>query len=164
MTQAEKPQEAKFIPAFFLPVVDRGQQFAPGHWPHHITLFPPLEGEYDPEFGEQMRAELNQHYPFIVRTAGEELFGPEHDRTTKVRLLEPSLSLQGVHYLIEKAIGDIQHDKTFRSPYNPHVTVENYDDVRRGETILISGLSIVEKRLGGAWRVVDKVGLRGPAL
>ena len=95
MSQAEKPQEGKFIPAFFLPVVERGQELQKGQWPHHVTLFPPLEGAYDPEFGELLRDQLNQHHPFIVRTADEAYFGPDHD--VPVRLLEPSLSLQGVH-------------------------------------------------------------------
>lgn len=157
--QTEKTQEAKFIPAFFLPVVEDGQEFEPGQWPQHVTLFPPMEQAYDPEFGSRLRAQLNQHHPFIVRTAGEELFGPE--KNIPVRLLEPSLSLQGVHYLIERAIGEIMHDKTYRSPYNPHVTVEKFDDLPRGVSIFIAGLSIVEKRQGGVWKVVDKVGLRG---
>ena len=159
MTGAEKPQEAKFIPAFFLPVVERWQEFPAGQWPHHVTLFPPLEGEYNPELGERLRGELNQHYPFIVRTASEDAFGPNKD--IPVRLLEPSLSLQGVHYLIERAIGDIMHDKTYRQPYNPHITVETVNDVPKGASIFIAGLSIVEKRIGGVWSVVDKVRLKG---
>ncbi|MGV9002062.1 MAG: 2'-5' RNA ligase family protein [Candidatus Saccharimonadaceae bacterium] len=159
MAEAEKAQEAKFIPAFFLPIVEYGQELHPGLWPQHVTLFPPLQQRYDPEFGVRLRSELHRHYPFIVRTAGEALFGPEED--IRVRLLEPSLSLQGVHYLIEKAIGDITHDETFRSPYNPHVRVEESQDLPRGASIFIAGLSIVEKRGSGLWTVVDKIGLKG---
>lgn len=160
--RVEKTQEAKFVPAFFLPIVERCQEFRAGKWPQHVTLFPPMEQAYDPEFGVRLRAELNQHHPFIVRTAGDAMFGPEEN--IPVRLLEPSLSLQGVHYLIERAIGDIMHDKTYRSPYNPHITVEKFEDVPKGTSIFIAGLSIVEKHQGGVWTVVDKVGLRGESL
>lgn len=156
---SQEQRGGKFLPAFFLDMIPKGYEFQSGKWPHHVTLFPPLEEPYDPTFGEQLRGELNHHYPFIVRTAHEAFFGP--DRTTKVRLLEPSLSLQEVHYLIEKAIGDIDHDDTYREPYNPHITVEQFDDVPKGRSIFIAGLSIVEKRLGGTWKVVDKIGLKG---
>lgn len=157
----QEQRGGKFIPAFFLDVIPKGYEFPRGRWPHHVTLFPPLEAPYGPAFGDQLRTELNHHYPFIVRTAGEALFGPEDNKTAKVRLLEPSLSLQGVHYLIEKAIGDIYHDETYREPYNPHITVEQFSDVPRGMSVFIAGLAIVEKRLGGVWKVVDKVGLKG---
>lgn len=159
MAEAEKSQGAKFIPAFFLPVVERGEEFPAGKWPQHVTLFPPLQGEYQPEFGQSLRKELNQHYPFIVRTAGEAHFGPNQD--IPVRLLEPSLSLQGVHYLIERAIGEVFHDETYRHPYNPHVSVGDFTELPRGASIFIAGLSLVEKRAGGLWKVVDKVGLKG---
>lgn len=160
MSEAEKAQEAKFVPAFFLDVVEQGQEIQSGKWPHHITLFPPLKTTYDPVFGEALRGRLNQHYPFIVRTSEETVhFGPNEDKPA--RLLEPSLSLQGVQYLIEKAVGDILHDRTYRDSFRPHITVEHFDDVRPGRSIFIEGLCIVEKRLGGVWTVVDKLRLKG---
>lgn len=152
--------ERAFLPAFFLPVVHMGQIMQSGQWPHHVTLFPPLLSAYDPVFGEKLRNELNPHAPFEVVTAGEALFGPEQD--IPVRLIRPSLSLQGVHYLIERALGEILHDKTYRQPYRPHVTVKNYDELPEGASITIAGLSVVEKT-EGQWTVVDKIGLRGEA-
>lgn len=152
-------QEAKFLPAFFLPVVERGEEFAPGDLPHHITFFPPIEQPYERSFGDGLRDELNLHYPFSVRTAGLDMFGPNHD--ILVRLLEPSLAMQGVHYLIQTAIGGLKHDTTYRRPYNPHITISAPEDVPWNDTIVISGLSIVEKVRGANWKVVDKVGLKG---
>ena len=158
--EVQKVPEGKFIPAFFLPVVEIGQEFKSGErWPHHITLFPPLETTYDPEFGHSMRRQLNRHHPFIVRTAGEAYYGPNNDQP--VRLIEDDLRMQGMHYLLEKAIGDISHDETYRSPYNPHISVERHKELPRGVSIFIAGLSIVEKRFGGVWTVVDKIGLKG---
>lgn len=159
MSQSERAQEAKFVPAFFLPVVEKGESFPSGQFPQHVTLFPPLELPYDSEFGARLRREFNHHHPFTVHTGSEAFYGP--DGETPVRLIEPSLSLQGVHYLIERAVGDTFHDKTYRHPYSPHVSVERFDDLPKGAEIFIAGLSIVEKHSGGEWTVVDKIGLKG---
>ena len=155
----EKARESKFLPVFFLPVVERGSEFPPDTLPLHVTLFPPLQARYDPQFGDELRAQLNQHDPFIVKTAGEAYYGPNEDIPT--RLLQPSLSMQGVHALIELAIGHVLHDETYRRPYRPHISLKNFSDVTPNQSIFIAGLSIVEKHSGGDWVVVDKVGLKG---
>jgi hypothetical protein len=152
-------RESKFLPVFFLPVVERGAEFAPDTLPLHITLFPPLRAPYDRRFGDELRTQLNQHEPFIVKTAGEAYYGPNEDIPT--RLLEPSLSMHGMHAMVELAIGTLLHDETYRRPYRPHISVNDFSDVPRNQSIFVAGLSIVEKISGHNWVVVDKVGLKG---
>ena len=149
----------KFVPAFFLDVVERGEVFEPGNWPLHITTFPPILHHYDEQFGEDMRALINPFSPFVVRVGGNDLFGP--DRDLPVKRIEPSLPLQGLHYMLIKAVGNLLHDPTYRQPYNPHISVEDYDQVPTGTELEIGGISLVEKQTSGLWTVVDKVGLRG---
>lgn len=152
-------RSVKFLPAFFLPVVERGQEFTSGALPLHITLFPPILAAYERRFGDEMRNKLNEYAPFTVTAAGEGRFGPNQD--IPVRLLEPSLSMQGMHAMLEVAIGGLLHDATYRRPYNPHITVADFSEVSAKQDITIGGLSIVEKVADGSWKVVDKIGLKG---
>lgn len=150
---------ANFLPAFFLPVVEMGEQFASGELPLHITLHPPIEQPYEASFGEELRHELRQHEPFVVHTGEKALFGPDDD--TLVQLLAPSLAMQGMHALINRAIGNLLHDDTYRQPYRPHISLERADDIPRGRALVIGGLAIVEKWQQDNWTVVNKIGLKG---
>lgn len=161
-TRMSAEKAAKFLPAFFLPIVEMGEQFAPGKLPLHVTLHPPIEQPYESSFGAELRGELNQHEPFLVEAGDGALFGPEAD--VPVRLVAPSLALQGMHALINQAIGNLRHDATYRAPYRPHISVERLGDVPRNQTITIGGLAIVEKWRHENWVVVDKIGLKGEQL
>lgn len=155
----EGEQSAKFVPAFFLDVVEMGQEFRSGELPLHITTFPPVEAPYDRSFTEGMRAYLNKCRPFTVTVEGDDMFGPEED--VPVKKFKNSLELLGMHLVHIYALGELLHDKTYTQPYNPHITVKTHEQLKDGTELKIGGFSVIEKTKSGLYKVVDKVGLWG---
>lgn len=160
-----KAESAKFFPAFFVEIVNDGDEFASGELPLHMTLFPPIQQEYDPSYAVEMRRVLNPLVPFDVAVGENDRFGKlrlfRPRRPDPVKLIEPSERLQKVHNGIVFTLGTLLHDPSYRQPYRPHVSVKNFDQVESGSIIHVGGFSIVEKRIGQSWVVRDKVGFRG---
>ena len=75
MTMGHGIESQKFVPAFFVDIVEMGTVFEPGEWPHHITMFPPVEETYRCEYGEQLRHAVNPMAPFDVVVGKSALYG-----------------------------------------------------------------------------------------
>lgn len=159
MTEQEKT--GKFLPAFFVDVVEKGQQFTAGELPRHITLFPPVQAEYDiAHMGNELKYQFNPEIPFDARVIEEPvLFGLEQN--IPVQRVE-SADLQRIHTHLVGVLGNLLHNDMFRKPYNPHITI--VDKELEGGTVLpVASFSIVERQLGvsSLWTVVDKIGFKG---
>ncbi len=160
MPESFEERGSKFLPAFFVDIVEVGQTFRSGDLPLHVTLFPPLQARYEKEFGYVMKGVVNPQTPFEVTVGEEDLFGPEYD--VPVFHIEESPQLKRIHQSLVHALGVLLHDDTYRQPYNPHITIRPGEQtVHTGDNILIGGFSIVEKNIRGNWEVVDNIGLKG---
>ncbi len=151
-------QKVKFLAAYFSGIVKKGEEFASGKLPLHITTFPPVEQMYDVEFGVRMRKALNPLPPFVVQTGDIDMFGDNRD--ILVRKIEHSWRLIGLHALMFGVLGDLRHDPTYRQPYVPHVTLSYEEQISHGEKLLFGGLSVVQKFEDGPWKVLDKIGFK----
>ena len=161
MTMGHGIESQKFVPAFFVDIVEMGTVFESGEWPHHITMFPPVEEPYRYEYGEQLRHAVNPMTPFDVVVGKSALYGPGREPNVPVMQIEPSLELQKIHTALVAAVSHLLHDPQYRQPYNPHITIYSpHDAVTQGALIHVGGFSIAAKR-GHAWEIVDKIGLRG---
>lgn len=149
----------RFIPAFFVDIIEKGALFEKDEWPPHITMFPPIEEPFQPEFIKEMRARLNPIRPFVVTLGRNALFGANND--IPVIRIANSPELQLVHARLTKTIGNLLHDPTYRQPYNPHITHIPDREFNEGDEIEIAGFSIASKPAGEEWTVVDKVGFKG---
>ena len=150
----------KFLPAFFVPVVKQGEEFAPGELPLHITLFPPLKQQYLEEYSDQLKAAMNPFSAFDVTVEKDDLFGENRD--IPVKRIYKSEELERVHGALVYCLGNLSHDSTWRKPYNPHISVETEGQLRDGDTVHVGGFSIVQKASpAGLWKVVDKIGFKG---
>lgn len=150
----------KFLPAFFVDVVQLGEEFPSGELPLHMTYFAPLKTALRREYVEEARRYVNPLPEFTAHIGEPELFGDARD--IPVMLVEPTKEVVQVHRMLSAAFGRLPHDRRFM-PFRPHVTVHG-EDARlvEGGEIHIGGLSLVEKdpRLD-VWRVMAKIGLKG---
>lgn len=149
----------KFLPAFCVPVVREGQEFASGELPLHITLFPPLSAQYTDHIGDTLKEAMNPLQAFDVMVGESAMFGA--DESIPVKLIESSSRLEEVHGLLVKHVGILLHDPTWRQPYNPHISVHDTATVNTGESIHVGGFAIMAKAADSNWKVVDKVGFKG---
>lgn len=151
----------KFLPAFFVPVVEQGEEFALGELPLHITLFPPLGQKYLEEYSDQLKAAMNPFSAFDVTVEKDDLFGENHD--IPVKRIYKSEELERVHGALVYCLGNLSHDSTWRRPYNPHISVPEAEcQLQDGDTIYVGGFSIVQKSSPASlWKVVDKIGFKG---
>ncbi len=159
----EQEPSAKFLPAFFVDVVELGQEFNSGELPLHMTYFPPLKAAFDPRYAESARRFINPIPPFTAQVGKDVLFGDNEDIPAK--LIEHSPRLLVVHRALVASIGYLTHDARYRTPYNPHITVKQGDTrISTGDEIEMAGLSIVEKDpQRNTWKVMAKIGLKGTA-
>ena len=151
-------EQQKFVPAFFVDIVEKGETFPLGDWPLHITLFPPILAPYLGRYGEQLRSTVNAMSPFDVTVGEDDKFGPNKDLPV-LRIAE-SPRLRALHGELVGALANLMHDPTYRQPYNPHISKIPGMAIETGDIINIGGFSIVEKK-NGLWMVTDKIGLRG---
>jgi hypothetical protein len=162
-----KTSGEKFLPVFFVDEVKIGEEFSRGEWPLHVTLFPPLETHYDEPLGKAIRFFVNPASPFYATVVEEDIFGPQEaideGQGIFVRKLEKESGLMKVHQGLVKALHNLRHDPTFRTPYNPHVSIDRYDlRLQEGDSVWIEGLSIAMKQPDATtWQVVDKIRLKG---
>lgn len=157
---AEQEKTGKFLPAFFVDVVEKGQTFPAGELPRHITLFPPLQTPYNhEEMGSMLKYQFNPEIPFTAMVGDNDFFGPEND--IPVQRTE-SPNLERIHNRLVSVLGTLLHDPTFRRPYNPHITVVG-DSLEKGQLIPVAGFSIIERRRDTleSWVVADKIGFKG---
>ena len=155
----EGERSTKFVPAFFLDVVNIDQEFQSGELPLHITTFPPVEVPYNRSFTDGMRDFLNGCRPFTVTVEGNDKFGPEED--VLVKKIKNSLELFGLHTIQAYALGELLHDDTYIRPYDPHITVKDYNQLEDGTELEIGGFSVIEKTQSGLYKVIDKIGFWG---
>lgn len=157
----QKPS-AKFLPAFFVDIVELGQEFNSGELPAHMTYFPPIEEPYDPQYAVYARKTINELPPFSAQVGSDALFGDNRD--IPVRIIQHDYRILEVHRRLISVLGHLQHDFRYRTPYNPHITIVDEEDVRtkQGARLEMGGLSIVEKLTErGTWKVMAKIGLKG---
>lgn len=159
MIEQESP--AKFLPAFFVDVVELGQEFQSGELPPHMTYFPPVETSFDPILAPILRRLINPMPPFRAVVGEDDMFGEA--RTIPVKLIEPSPQVMAVHRALVATLQYLPHSTQYRQPFRPHITVDTKTPpFQRGEEIEMGGLSIVEKnRYRGTWQVLAKIGLKG---
>lgn len=156
-------RSSMILPAFFTEIVDQDGVFPSGQWPEHITLFAPAAGGYDIETRYGLREVARTTSPFTVVTGGRALFGPEH--TIPVRLIEPSEVILDLQARIAEVFASRKHDPTYMHPYRPHISAHQDRKLSlpdKGAVFVIGGFAVVQK-LGAqaAWRVVDKIRLKG---
>jgi hypothetical protein len=149
----------KFLPAFFVDVIDPSVEYPAEMLPHRITLFPPLKQAYDPAYGVDLRKLVNPLTPFDVTVSGDDMFGDNLE--IPVKRIEDSDELQELHAQLVVALGNLTHDATYRQPYAPHISVKEHSDIPDGQKIHIEGFTIVEKVSGAAWIVRDQMRLKG---
>jgi|GEM_PF-2999943 len=151
-------EQQKFVPAFFVDIVEKGETFPIADWPLHITLFPPLQTPYLGRYGEDLRGAVDGLSPFDVTVGEDDEFGPDND--LPVLRIEESPRLRGLYGALVDTLANLIHDPTYRQPYNPHISKKLGMTIQTGDTINIGGFSIVEKK-GSLWTVTDKIGLKG---
>jgi hypothetical protein len=156
-------ESEKFLPAFFVDVVELGQEFKSGELPLHMTYFPPVQAPFDIQTATKLRRLINPLKPFTATVGESDLFGP--DRDIHVKLIEHSPQLLAVHRRLVATFQDLPHDPKYLMPYTPHIAMDVHDTrIKTGDTIEMGGLSIVEKLpYKGVWQVLAKIGLKGEA-
>lgn len=157
----EQEESGKFLPAFFVDVVELGQVFPRGEWPLHMTYFPPIQTSFDAKLAPNLRRYLNPMPPFEATVGESDFFGPQFD--IHVRRIEPSPQLLTVHRALVAALRHLPHNARYRMPYNPHISIDK-DDTRlqTGDVFEVGGLSIIEKPAHSqTWQVIAKIGLKG---
>lgn len=159
MTFQEKP--AKFLPAFFVDVVELGEEFPSGELPLHMTYFPPVQTTFDPELAPVLRRLINPMPPFLARVGKDDKFGENFD--IPVKRVEHSPRIMAVHRALVATLQCLPHSAQYRTPYRPHITVDlKSDRIKTGDVLEMGGLSIVEKNsYRGTWQVLAKIGLKG---
>lgn len=152
---------AKFLPAFFVDVVELGQQFKAGELPLHMTYFPPLRAELYPEHVEAMRHYLNPLPPLELHVLESDYFGD--NKNQHVKRVERTPRALVAHRALVSAVGRLPHDMRYRMPFKPHITIAEDDDtIKTGDTIEVGGVLIVAKPENSRiWTVMAKVGLKG---
>lgn len=158
MIEQESP--AKFLPAFFVDVVELGEEFKAGELPLHMTYFPPVKANFTPRIADNLRRLINPMPPFEAIVGQPGKLGDNFD--IPVRFVEPSDQLFAVHRALVATLQYLPHDPKYRMPYNPHISMEETNTrLRAGDAIPMAGLSIVEKAPYGRWQVMAKIGLKG---
>ena len=161
MTEQEK--SAKFLPAFFVDVVEVGQEFESGELPLKMTYFPPVETAFDPRLAKHLRRLINPMPPFEATIGHDDMFGDNHD--IPVRHVIHTGPILAVHRALVSTLQHLPHATRYRTPYNPHITPgssANDPRIQVGQTIEMGGLAIVEKTVArGTWQVLAKIGLKG---
>lgn len=153
-----RPIGEKFLPAFFVEITEKGQNFGRGDWPAHITLFPPIDEAYSDTYTEVFRQALNHVPAFDVVVGEDRLFGPDED--VPVRVIVPSDALRAVHQELVLVCGMLLHDPTYRRPYNPHISHPEHFGIKSGQPIHIGGFCVAVC-FGGSWNIVEKIGFKG---
>ena len=136
-------------------------------WPFHVSLAPPMDGDgYTERLSEALRNIAADTAPFRVVTGEPDLFGPQGD--TPVRRIVRNEAIQGLH---DRILGVLAArgavDMTYAGEhYNPHSTYRNQGiysiGFAEGVGMKIGGFTVFEKaEKGDAWRVVDKIRLKG---
>ena len=111
----ENGPRTKFVPAFFVTPVNKGEEFSSGKIPKHITLFPPLHASFTPdEIGQSLKTACNPLQPFSVSVGEDARFGVNND--ILVQCIQESEQLQLVHETLVRVIGHLMHDPGFRQP------------------------------------------------
>ena len=155
MIEQESP--AKFLPAFFVDVVQLGEEFASGELPEHMTWFPPIYTEFTPKIAEDMRRLINQITPFTAVVGEEAFLGENHD--IPVRLIESTPRLLAVRRALVSTLQHLPHSRKFEDNFTAHITGSRF---HTGDHIKMGGLSIVEKtNYRPTWQVISKIGLKG---
>ena len=159
MIEQESP--AKFLPAFFVDVVELGEEFPSGELPEHMTWFPPIYTGFTPKIAEDMRRLINPIPPFIATVGEEALLGDNHD--IPVQLIESTPQLLAVRRALVSTLQHLPHSRKFEDNFTAHVTVgRNGSRFQAGDHIKMGGLSIVEKtNYRPTWQVIAKIGLKG---
>lgn len=157
----EHETSGKFLPAFFVDVVELGEEFPSGELPLHMTYFPPVKAPLTRKGIAEARRFINPMEPFSAQVGEDALFGDAHD--VPVKLIESTPRLVAVHRKLVDVFGNLSHDPRYRMPYRPHVTVgHDSSSIQTGDSIEIAGLSIVEKDpRTDVWTVMAKIGLKG---
>ena len=154
------PIGEKFLPAFFVDVIEKDYSFDRGEWPAHITLFPPIEQPYVETYAHTLRRHMNPIHPFEIIVGEDAWFGEAGDVPVK-RIID-SPELQRVHTELVRVCGILLHDPTYRQPYRPHISYPDEFGITSGQRIAVGGFCLTVKD-GGVWRVEDKVGFKGRA-
>lgn len=159
----EQEKSAKFLPAFFVDVVELGQEFNSGELPLHMTYFPPVETSFKPELAGHLRRLINPIPPFRAVIGEDDMFGEKHD--VPVRHVLHNGPVLSVHRALVSTLQYLPHATQYRTPYRPHISLGNHGDdlrIQKGEVIEMGGLAIVEKTASrGTWQVLAKIGLKG---
>jgi hypothetical protein len=157
----QEARGGKFLPAFFVEPVALGDEFEAGELPLHMTYFPPVNTRLERQYVQRLKMYINPMEPFMATVGEGRNFGPNED--IHVRTMVHSERLLAVHRKILSVLQYLPHSSTYRTPYNPHITIDETDTrVETGDSIEIGGFSIVEKDLRrGTWQVMAKIGLRG---
>jgi len=166
---SQEASGGKFLPVFFVDEVKEGAQFQAGEWPLHMTLFPPLETSYDAPLGKAIRYFVNPVEPFNAVVGKSDIFGTQEmidsGKGVFVRKIEENPSLRKVHGGLVQALAHLRHNPTFRTPYNPHVSMDPINQrLHEGSDIWVEGMSLVTREPGAkVWKVVDKMRFKGEA-
>jgi len=160
----EQEPSVKFLPAFFVDVVELGEEFKSGELPLHMSYFPPLQTAFDARYADAARRLINPMPPFTATVGNSDYFGDQHD--IHVKRIESTPQVMVVHRALVAAMGYLSHDTRYRTPYSPHISVDQTDQrIATGDTIEMAGLSIVEKDpRRNTWKVMAKIGLKGENL
>lgn len=151
----------KFLPGFFVDVVEMHAIYEGGELPLHISLFPPIKDRYTVELAKSLRTLINPMDPFEVTLGQFDTFDDEEEKVG-VRRIEESGRLHTLHRAFVKALAHLEHDAQYLRPYNPHISLRAGQELEVVSTVHIGGFSVLQKpSKEEPWIVIDKIGLKG---
>ena len=159
MTQPE--QTVKFLPSFFLDVVEMNAIYPSGTLPLHISLFPPIKESYGLEHGKALRKAINPLTPFDVAVGEDDTFDDEQGPVPVKHIRDSENRLQNLHSAFVQTLAHMKHDDQYRQSYSPHISLRKNEQLKLDSTVHIAGFSIVQKIGNDPWEVVDKIRLKG---
>lgn len=150
----------KYTLASFFRPIDIGTKFHMADWPMHITLADVFAVRLNGDVLQKLAEFFQSKSPFYV-TVGEDAILGE----TSVVLIEKDERLQDLHNQIIKLLE--LNGATFNMPeytkegFLPHVTVQGVAGLRRGDTIEISSVSLIDMFPNEDWRQRKVIGNYG---
>ncbi|MDR0955800.1 MAG: hypothetical protein LBM73_01590 [Candidatus Nomurabacteria bacterium] len=159
-----KIEKPSFWIGYFLdPEIGRGfvTPPMPQPYPPHLTILPPVPGEYDPDDG--WGGVVSEFNPIKIGLRGIAWFGKNRD--CEVRLTSRPRRLLRLHNaLVQKAIELYNYQPSQYKSFRPHFTLSETDaDPRSGDHFWINNLTIVQKLPDESHRAVDVLPLKNCA-
>lgn len=155
-----RASSAKFLPAFFVEPLARGDTIASDDLPAHIALYSEVNVPYRPKMGELVRFAVQDTAPHQIELAERTYDDATHSSAFRVM---GSVSLSMTYRSLFTLLQSFSRETV--QPFRPRLVVSRgLSQLHEGQRLPVNSITVIETHDQTTdWEVVDVISLRGKA-